>query len=85
MAKKLLLWVEVGAHAVRNRPKCGGVGWACAGVAWRLGVCIVFEATWAVWRRQLSLLNLLDGAGSRAHYVARWEYWKLVHGDAARC
>jgi hypothetical protein len=28
MAQKPLLWVEVGAHAVRNRSKCGGVGWA---------------------------------------------------------
>jgi hypothetical protein len=50
MAQKPLLWVEVGAHAVRNRPKCGGVGWAGAGVAWRLGVCVVFEAFLAVWR-----------------------------------
>jgi hypothetical protein len=33
MAQKPLLWVEVGAHAVRNRSKCGGVGWAGAGVA----------------------------------------------------
>ena len=41
MAQKPLLWVEVGAHAVRNRSKCGGVGWAGAGVAWRLGVCVV--------------------------------------------
>jgi hypothetical protein len=26
MTQKPLLWVEVGAHVVRNRPKCGGVG-----------------------------------------------------------
>ena len=26
MAQKPLLWVEVGAHSVRNRSKCGGVG-----------------------------------------------------------
>ena len=32
MALKPLLWVEVGAHAVRNRSMCGGVGWAGAGV-----------------------------------------------------
>jgi hypothetical protein len=47
MAQKPLLWVEVGAHAVRSRSKFGGVGWAGAGVAWRLGVCgvcVVFEA-----------------------------------------
>jgi hypothetical protein len=25
MAQKPWLWVEVGAHAVRNRSKCGGV------------------------------------------------------------
>jgi hypothetical protein len=35
MAQKPLLWVEVGAHAVRNRSKCGGVVWAGVGVAWR--------------------------------------------------
>jgi hypothetical protein len=57
MAQKPLLWVEVGAHAVRNRSKCGGVGWEGAGVAWRLGVCVVFEASWAAWRRQLSLFG----------------------------
>jgi hypothetical protein len=44
MWHKQLLWVEVDAHAVCNRSKCGGVGWAGAGVAWRLGVCVVFEA-----------------------------------------
>ena len=49
MAQKPLLWVKVGAHAVRNRSKCGGVGWAGAGVAWRLGVCVVFEAIWALF------------------------------------
>jgi hypothetical protein len=54
MGQKPLLWVEVGAHAVRNRSK-GGVGWAGTGVAWRLGVCVVFEAFLTVWRRQLSL------------------------------
>ena len=53
-AQKPLLWVEVGAHAVRNRSKCGAVR-AGADVAWRLGVCVVFEAFWAAWRRQLSL------------------------------
>ena len=59
MAQKPLLWVEVGAHAVRNRAKCGGVGWAGAGVAWRLGVCVVFGASPAVWRRQLSLCGFI--------------------------
>jgi hypothetical protein len=49
MAQKPLLWVKVGAHAVRNRSKCGGVVWAGAGEAWRLGVCVVFEVLWAVW------------------------------------
>jgi len=48
MAQKPLIWVEAGAHAVRNRPKCGGVVWAGAGVAWRLCVCVVFEIFWAV-------------------------------------
>jgi len=28
MAQKPLLWVEAGAHAVRSRLKCGGVGCA---------------------------------------------------------
>ena len=50
MAQKPLLWVEVGAHAVRNRSKCGEVGGAGAGVAWCLGVCVFFEASWTVWR-----------------------------------
>jgi hypothetical protein len=59
IAQKPLVWVEVGAHAVRNRSKCGGVMWAGAGVACRLGVCFVFEAFWAVWRRQLSLCGAL--------------------------
>jgi hypothetical protein len=63
MAQKPLLGVEVGAHAVRKRSKCGWVGcggqarvsrgaWVCV---WRLGVCVVCEAFLAVWRRQLSL------------------------------
>jgi hypothetical protein len=29
-----------------DRLKCGGVVWAGAGVAWRLGVHVVFEAVW---------------------------------------
>ena len=58
MAQKPLLWVEVGAHVVRNRSKCGGVVWAGAGVAWHLGVYVVFEAFLAVWRRQLSLCGI---------------------------
>jgi hypothetical protein len=33
MTQKPLLWVEVGAHAVRNRSKFGGVGWAGADIA----------------------------------------------------
>jgi len=57
MAQKPLLWVKVGAHAVRKQVNvwCGGVGWAGAGVAWRLSVLVVFEACLAAWRRQLSL------------------------------
>jgi hypothetical protein len=39
MTQKPLLWVEVGAHAVRKRSGCAGVVWAGAGVAWRLCVC----------------------------------------------
>jgi hypothetical protein len=39
MIQKPLLWVEVGAHAVRKRSECAGVVWAGAGVAWRLCVC----------------------------------------------
>jgi hypothetical protein len=52
----------IGAHAVRNRPMCGGVGWAGAGVAWRLGVCVVFGAFWAVWR-QVKMAMLHEGLG----------------------
>jgi hypothetical protein len=32
MAQKPLLWIEMSAHAVRNRSKFGVVGWAGAGV-----------------------------------------------------
>jgi hypothetical protein len=39
MTQKPLLWVEVGAHAVRKRSECAGVVWAGAGVARRLCVC----------------------------------------------
>jgi hypothetical protein len=39
MTQKPLLWVEVGAHAVRKRSECAGVVWEGAGVAWRLCVC----------------------------------------------
>ena len=28
MAEKPLLWVEVGAHAVRKKPGCNGVVWS---------------------------------------------------------
>ena len=73
MAQKPLLWVEVGAHAVRNRSKCGGVGWAGAGVAWRLGVCVVFEASPAVWRRQLSLCGAPpQGVVCKAPLISEW-------------
>ena len=40
MTQKLLVWVEVGAHAVRNMSKCCGMVRAGADVAWRLGVCV---------------------------------------------
>jgi hypothetical protein len=29
--------------------------WEGAGVAWRLGLCVVFEAIWAVWVRVMKL------------------------------
>ena len=45
---------------MRSRSKYGGVGWAGAGVAWRLGVCVVFEASRAVWRRQALLSGQAD-------------------------
>ena len=44
MTQKPLLWVEVGAHAVRKSSECAGVVWAGAGVAWRLCVCVAFGA-----------------------------------------
>jgi hypothetical protein len=31
MTQKPLLWVDVGAHVVRNRSECSGVVWAGAG------------------------------------------------------
>jgi hypothetical protein len=56
VAQKSLLWEEVGAHAVRKRPKCVGVVWAGAG----LGVGVVC-CLWSV----LSLKPLgLSGAVS---------------------
>jgi hypothetical protein len=73
MTQKPLLWVEVGAHAVRNRLKYGGVGWAGAGVAWRLGVCVVFEVSLAVWRRQLSLCGAPpQGVVCKAPLISEW-------------
>jgi hypothetical protein len=43
MIQKPLLWVEVGAHAVRKRSECAEVVWAGAGVAWRLCVCCLLS------------------------------------------
>jgi hypothetical protein len=43
MAQKPLLWVEVGALAVRKRSECAGVVWTGAGVAWRLCVVCVLS------------------------------------------
>ena len=74
MAQKPLLWVEVGAHAVRKRSECGGMVWVGAGVAWRLCVCcLVFEASSAVWRRQLSLCGAPpQGVVCKAPLVSEW-------------
>jgi hypothetical protein len=44
MTQEPWLWVEVGALAVRKRSDCAGAVWAGADVAWRLCVCVVFEA-----------------------------------------
>jgi len=33
MTQKPLLWLEVGAHAVRKRSECAGMVWAGTGVA----------------------------------------------------
>jgi hypothetical protein len=44
MTQNSSLWVEVGALVVRKRSKFAEVVWAGAGVAWRLCVCVVFEA-----------------------------------------
>ena len=62
MAQKPLLWVEAGAHAVRKkrRSECNGGIWVGEGVAWHLRVCVVFEASSAVWRCQLSLCILVQ-------------------------
>jgi hypothetical protein len=63
-----LLWVEVGAHAVRNRSKCGGVGWAGAGVAWRL--CVTGE------RPQLIDQHLLCDPKQQFAMASAEEKWK---------
>jgi hypothetical protein len=46
MTQKPLLWVEVGAHAVRKRSECAGVVWAGAGVAWLQKIALV-SIIWA--------------------------------------
>jgi hypothetical protein len=68
MAQKPLLrvetWIEVGAHAVRNRRLTGqsAVGWCGqAGVSrgtWVCVCCLVFVAPCVVWRRQLPLCGV---------------------------
>ena len=56
MTQKPLLWVEVGARAVRERSKCGGGCGQSANVAWRLCGCVLSEKpAMDVWCRQLSL------------------------------
>ena len=74
MAQKPLLWVEAGAHAVRKRSEYSGVVWVGAGVAWRLYVCcLVFEASSAVWRRQLSLYGAPpQGVVGKAPLISKW-------------
>jgi hypothetical protein len=56
MTQKPLLWVEAGAHAVRNKPvvEWGGQAWLSCGAC----VCVAFEAFLAAWLRQLSLCAL---------------------------
>jgi hypothetical protein len=57
MAQKQLLWVEVGAHAVRSqqaKARWGNVGRRGCHVS--LGcLCCVLEASWVIWYRQISL------------------------------
>ena len=56
MTQKPLLWVEVGARAVRERSKRGGGCGQSANVAWRLCGCVLsVKPVMAVWCRQLSL------------------------------
>jgi len=59
ITQKPLMWVEVGAHAVRKRPEFAGAVWVGAGVS-RRGrrvalVCVLsLKSFWVVWRRQFS-------------------------------
>jgi len=48
MTHKPLLWVEVGAHAVRKRSECDGVVWGQARVSRGVCVCVVF---WSLFGR----------------------------------
>jgi len=83
MAQKPLLWVEVGAHAVRYRPKCGGVVWAGAAVAWRLGVCVC--VVWFVFVRVFGLRIVGEpwrGPGTFPKARQRIAIPKITGGDA---
>jgi hypothetical protein len=56
MAKKAtLLCVEMGAHAVHNKGKVRWGWFEQVRVSCGAWLCVVIEAFWAVWRRQLSL------------------------------
>jgi hypothetical protein len=73
-AQKPLLWVEVGAHAVPNRSKFGEVGWTGAGVAWRLGVCVVFDALEELWTNISVPTKMVYGTSGAL-------CWGAVHPD----
>ena len=74
MTQKPLLWVEVGAHAVRKRSECAGVVWAGAGVGRVALVCALsLKPFRAVWRRQLSLCGApLQGVVCKAPLTSEW-------------
>jgi hypothetical protein len=75
MTQNPLLWVEVGAYAVRKKSGCAGVVWAGAGVRVALVCVLSLKPVWAVWRRQHSLCGAPPQKGHLLHGGVGWHAW----------